>query len=73
MFVLDPLMGFSLRSENLGIMSPMGGCSMGIKKLYFVNNMVVVNHHESFIYLDVGYPSSFHDVTILHQSDLYKN
>jgi hypothetical protein len=44
----------------------------GWKKMYFMNNMVVV-HHGLFIYLDVGYPCSFHDVTILCESHLYKN
>jgi hypothetical protein len=35
--------------------------------------MVVVDHCALFIYLDVGYPSSFHDVTIMLKLYLYKN
>jgi hypothetical protein len=45
----------------------------GQKKMYFMNNMVVVDHHGLFIYLDVGYPCSFHDVIIMCESHLYKN
>jgi len=44
-----------------------------VKKMYIKNNMVVVDHYALFIYLDVGYPSSFTDVTILRKLDLYKN
>ncbi len=45
----------------------------GQKKMCFMNSMVVVDHHGLFIYLEVGYQCSFHDVTILHESHLYKN
>jgi hypothetical protein len=65
-------MGLSSKSKNLGIMLPMGCGSMG-GKMYFMNNMVVVDHHGLFIYLDVGYPCSFHDVTIMCESLLYIN
>jgi len=35
----------------------------GWKKMHFMNNIVVMDHHGLFIYLDVGYQDSFHDVT----------
>jgi hypothetical protein len=44
-----------------------------VKKMYSKNNMVVLDHCALFIYLDVGYPSSFNDVPILRKLDLYKN
>jgi hypothetical protein len=34
--------------------------------------MVIVDHCGLFIYLNVGYPSSFHNVTIMCESNLYK-
>ncbi len=38
-----------------------------------MNNIMVVHHLQGlFIYLDFGYPSSYHDVIILHQSELHK-
>ncbi len=41
--------------------------------MYCMNNSVVVNHHGLFVYLDLRYPSSFHNVSILCESKLYKN
>jgi hypothetical protein len=38
----------------------------GHKKIYSMNNSVVLNHQGLFIYLDFGYPSPYHDITILH-------
>jgi hypothetical protein len=38
----------------------------GHKNIYSMNNSVVANHRSLFIYLDSKYPSSYHDVTILH-------
>ncbi len=38
----------------------------GQKKTYSMNNIMLVDHRVLFIYLDFGYPSSYHDVTILH-------
>jgi hypothetical protein len=38
-----------------------------------MNNMVIVDHCGLFIYMNVGYPSSFHDVTIMFESNVYKN
>ena len=43
----------------------------GCKKMYCMNNVVIVNHHGLFIYVDLGYPSSFHDVNCLQASDMY--
>ncbi|KAL3700924.1 hypothetical protein R1sor_018946 [Riccia sorocarpa] len=45
----------------------------GRKKIYSVNNTVVVDHSGLFIFIDSGYPGKFHDVSILRESDLYKN
>ncbi len=39
--------------------------------MYFMNNMV--DHCGLFIYMNVGYPSSFHNVTIMCESNVYKN
>jgi DDE superfamily endonuclease len=36
-----------------------------------MNSTVIVDHDGLFIYVDPGYPGSFHDVTILRQSELY--
>ncbi len=38
-----------------------------------MNNMIFLDHCGLFIYLDKRYPRSYHNVTILHQSNLYKN
>jgi hypothetical protein len=43
------------------------------KKIYSMNNIVVVDHQGLFTYLDFGYLGSYHDVTILSQSELHKN
>jgi len=42
----------------------------GRKKMYCVNNTVVVDHDGLFIYVDCGYPGSFHDVSILRHCTL---
>jgi hypothetical protein len=41
--------------------------------MYYMNNMLVLDHHGLFIYLNNGYHGSFHDVNILCESNLYKN
>ena len=41
------------------------------KKMYCMNNVVIVDHHGLFIYVDPGYPGSFHDVSCLRASDMY--
>jgi len=38
-----------------------------------MNNMLVLDHHGLFIYLNSGYHDSFHDVNILCELNLYKN
>jgi hypothetical protein len=43
------------------------------KKMYYMNNMVVFNHHGLFIYLDDGYLDPFHDVNNQQESKLYRN
>ena len=32
---------------------------------------LIVDHHGHFIYVNSGYPSSFHDVSCLRASDMY--
>ena len=41
--------------------------------MYAVNNTVVIDLNGLFIYVDPGYPGSFHDVNILRHSDLFRN
>lgn len=45
----------------------------GRKKIYAFNNTMVIDHDGLIIYLDPGYPGSFHDITILRQSHLFHN
>jgi hypothetical protein len=37
----------------------------GGKKICAMNNMVIMDHHELFIYIDIGYHGSYYDVSIL--------
>ena len=37
----------------------------GRKKMYCMNNIVIVDHHGLFIYVNPTYPGSFHDVSCL--------
>ena len=43
------------------------------KKMYAMNNTIVVDHDGLIIYIDPAYPGSYHDVSILRESDLYKD
>ena len=43
----------------------------GRKKIYCMNNVVIVNHHGLFIYVDPSYPGSLHDMTCLRASEMY--
>jgi hypothetical protein len=43
------------------------------KKIYTVNNIVVVDHQGLFIYMDSRYLGSYHDVTILRKSEVHKH
>jgi hypothetical protein len=45
----------------------------GQKKIYTMNKMVILDHHGLFIYIKIGYSSSYHDVSILQHSSVYKN
>jgi len=38
-----------------------------------MNNTIVVDHDGLIIYIDPGYPGSYHDVSILRESELYKD
>ena len=40
--------------------------------IYCMNNTVVISNKGSFLHLDLEFPSLFHDVTILHNANLYK-
>ena len=42
------------------------------QKMYCMNNVVIVDHHGLFIYIDSSYPSSFHDITCLCASQLHR-
>jgi hypothetical protein len=37
-----------------------------------MNNVVIVDHHGLFIYIDSTYPGSFHDVSCLRASELHR-
>ena len=43
----------------------------GRKKIYCMNNVIIVDHHGLFIYVDPSYRGSFHDVTCLRASNMY--
>jgi hypothetical protein len=45
----------------------------GRKKIYVMNNVVILDYRGLFIYIDGGYPSSFHDVSILRHLNVYKD
>jgi hypothetical protein len=38
-----------------------------------MNNMIILDHHGLFIYIDIGYLGSYHDVNMLWHSGVYKN
>jgi len=62
---LDLLMGPSSKSISIGTICPIIDGLMGLKKIC-MNNMIIVDHHWLFIYLDLEYPRSYYDVSILH-------
>jgi hypothetical protein len=45
----------------------------GRKKMYCMNNIVVVDHYGLFIYLDLVYLRSYHDVNIFCQLNIHKS
>ncbi len=44
----------------------------GHKKIYAMKNIVVLDHHGLFIYIDLGYGGSYHNVNILRHSTIYQ-
>ena len=40
--------------------------------MYCMKNVVIVDHHGIFIYVNSTYPGSFHDVSCLRASDMYR-
>jgi len=44
----------------------------GRKKIYAMKNIVVLDHHGLFIYIDLGYGGSYHNVNILQHSTIYQ-
>ncbi len=38
-----------------------------------MNNIFILDRHELFIYMNIGYSSSYQDVAILWHSNVYKN
>jgi hypothetical protein len=43
----------------------------GHKKIYVMNNTMILDHHGLFIYIDLGYLGSCHDVSIFHHWAIY--
>ena len=43
----------------------------GRKKMYCMNNIVIVDHHDLFISVDFNYQRSFHDVSCLRASEMH--
>jgi hypothetical protein len=44
----------------------------GCKKMHYMNNKAIVDHNGLIIHLDLGYPGSMHDSTILKYSEIKK-
>ena len=45
----------------------------GRKKMYCINNLVVVDHFGLFIYVEAGFPGAYHDINVLRRSELAAN
>jgi hypothetical protein len=43
----------------------------GHKKIYAMNNTVILDHHGLFIYIDLNYLGSYHDVNIVRHLAIY--
>jgi hypothetical protein len=43
----------------------------GWKKIYCLNNLMVLDHQGLFIYLNLGFPRSYYDVIVLWQLDIH--
>ena len=39
--------------------------------MYYTNNVVIIDHHGLFIYVDPGYPGLFYNINCLRASDIY--
>lgn len=48
-------------------------CFNGRKKMFCMNNTIVVPHKGLFFNVNLGYPSSYHNISILRHSCSYKN
>lgn len=59
--ILGSLIELLSRSTSLGTMTPIGHGSilMPTYKMYYMNNVVVLDHHGLFIYLDIEYLSYY--------------
>ncbi len=68
--VLNSSIKLSMKFANLGTMLPISCSSMGGKNVLYEQHGA---HGGLFIYLNNKYVDFFHDVTILHKLDLYKN
>ncbi len=71
--VSDSLIGFSSKFASLRTTMPISRSSTSLKRCIYMNNIVVLDHCGLFIYLNNKYLGFFHDVNILHESNLYKN
>lgn len=45
----------------------------GRKKMYSMNNIVVIDHDGLFIHVDTSFPGSYHDVNVLRHSPIYQD
>ncbi len=71
--VLGSLMALWLKSTSHGKNEAHHTWFNGWKKIYAMNNMIIVDHHGLFIYVDPSYLGSYHDVNILWHSSVYRN
>ena len=50
------------------------GCYFnGRKKMYCINNLVVIDHFGLFIYVEARFLGAYHDINVLRRSDLVAN
>ena len=45
----------------------------GHKKMHAMNNIIIVDHHGLIIHLDLGYPASMHNESILKYSEIERH
>jgi hypothetical protein len=65
--VLDSLIGFSSTFASLGNNAHKSWFNK-LKKMYYMNNIVVLDHCGLFIYLNNKYLGSFHDASYMNQT-----